>query len=298
MKRERFQIQKINGLYHIKPDFIHNRFDIYSENYLVLEVSQQSGETYQIQVCFKENVANIGIWLMKVPESAIIAVCEYVFNNYSQISKISYKHSFYSLGYSKKKNHFKIYLPETTDELMSRLSSKGKYNIKREKRLIEDDLGPIVVREFDSVNVPSDVINTYFMFKERTHHINYQMSPEEYLANYNVSDVYVMYAGDKILSMVLSCEQCDVVYIENLTYDSNYSKYSAGQVLYDYYLKRLVEKGKRAIFLAGGNLSYKKRYGSIEEIVYHGVIYRHKYSQYFDMTVDSLKNGIKKMLNR
>lgn len=74
--------------------------------------------------------------------------------------------------------------------------------------------------------------------------------------------------------MILSCEQCPVVYIENLTYDTNYAKYSLGQILYDIYLKKLVEKGKKEIFLLGGDYDYKRRYHSVEETTYNDAVYR------------------------
>lgn len=281
------------GVYKINPDFIYNRYDLVLSDYVILKIDDKF-----VEVKIHQNETELGIWLMGIERGQVESVCKYIFDNYPNIKKIKYQFSYHPIGYYTTKNHFKIYLPDTIEELSSRLSSKGKYNIKREKRLIEEDLGDITIKEYKSSDIPLEVINTYFTFKEKTHHIDYHMSPKEYLENYYVSDVYVMYAGDKIVSMVLSCEQCEVVYIENLTYDTNYSKYSAGQVLYDYYLKRLVEKEKKEIFLAGGNLSYKKRYGSIEETVYHGVIYRHKYSQYFDMAMDCLKNRIKKMLGR
>ena len=77
----------------------------------------------------------------------------------------------------------------------------------------------------------------------------------------------------------MSCEQCPIVYIENLTYDLQYSKYSCGQILYDIYLTQLIIKGYKELYLAGGDLAYKKRYGSIEEAIFNGIVFRSKIAE-------------------
>lgn len=92
-----------------------------------------------------------------------------------------------------------------------------------------------------------------------------------------------------------SCEQCSCVYVENLTYNEQYSKYSCGKALYDIFLARMIEKGKKEIFLGGGNLEYKKKYGSVEETVYHCVVFRNAVIKFSYISKRKLMSLIQKM---
>ena len=66
---------------------------------------------------------------------------------------------------------------------------------------------------------------------------DYNMSPEMYLKNWHVTDIYYTLFGDIIAAIFMSCEQCNDVYLENITYDDGLSNYSPGQISYDFYLK-------------------------------------------------------------
>lgn len=69
----------------------------------------------------------------------------------------------------------------------------------------------------------------------------------------------------------------------------------AEKVLYDIFLARMVEKGKKEIFLGSGNLEYKKKYGSIEESVYHCAVLRIAFIQLFYVTKRKLMSLIQGM---
>lgn len=91
--------------------------------------------------------------------------------------------------------------------------------------------------------------------------------------------MFCVLGGGEIGAILFSCEQCSCVYVENLTYNEQYSKYSCGKALYDIFLARMIEKGKKEIFLGSGNLEYKKKYGSVEETVYHCIVFRNEFLQ-------------------
>ena len=112
--------------------------------------------------------------------------------------------------------------------------------------------------------------------KERTHGTVYNLDENEYCIKYHVSDIYTLTIGDsnRLASVILSCEQCPMIYLENLTYDQELADYSPGQILYDEYLKQLISKGAKGVFLLGGEYGYKKRYGSIEKQIYNSTVYR------------------------
>lgn len=284
---------EMNAFNKIKPDFIYNRKDLFAEDYEILKIND-CDNTYYIEVEYKDNVAFLGLWLNSVCKEAVEAAVEYIFNNRRNISQISYEYSYIEIGLSYQKNHFKIDLPETEEELQNRLSSKGRYNIKREKKILERDFGSYFFSEYTSESVPDSIIEVYFEMKQKTHGVDYHMSAKEYLSHYHVTNIYALFVGDVISAIIHSCEQCEFVYIENIAYDLNYAKYSPGQIIYDLYLKRLIEKGRKFLFLAGGNLDYKKRYGSIEEVTYNATVYRHRSEELFHRMKQATKKLIRK----
>ena len=112
------------------------------------------------------------------------------------------------------------------------------------------------------------------IIKEKSHNIGKIENYNAYLQKYHISNIYVLYFGEDIAAILFSCEQCSNAYLENLSYDIQYSKYSPGQQIYEYAMIRLIEKKIRCIFLGGGDYDYKRKYGSIEETLYDGVIFR------------------------
>lgn len=84
----------------------------------------------------------------------------------------------------------------------------------------------------------------------------------------------MLYFGSNLAAMMFSCEQCPIVYLENFSFDIQYSRYSPGQQIYEHVMTRLIEKQFKSVYLAGGNYDYKRYYGSIEEKLYDGLIFR------------------------
>lgn len=278
----------------IDINFIHNRFDLHKKcNYSIIELKSEFNSKY-LELFLDKEEAILGIWLVPITELEMKKLIKFIFNTNSKVKIIRYNNGYIPLGKATKKNHFKIYLPETEKELEQRLSSKGRYNIRREERLL-NEVGLVEIKEYEINDVPKEVFDYYFKLKKITHNIDYNLDMYEYIEKFHVTNIYVMLLNsDKIIAIILSCEQCPIVYIENLTYDTTYSKLSPGQVLYDKYLKILVKKGFKEIFLEGGRLEYKRRYGSQEEIVYNGKIYRNIFSKYLYKTRKKIKRIIEK----
>ena len=167
-------------------------------------------------------------------------------------------------------------LPGTAEELDSRLSAKKRYNIKREKRLAREQIADYEIVSFPAAEVPLGIIKQYFVFKQSGYGIDYHMTPAEYLTKYHVSHVYTLrfIQTREIGAIVCSCEQGDNVYLENLTYNPELKKYSLGSILYDEYLKLLIQKKKRSLYLGYGQQVYKSLYGAEEHTTYTGKMYR------------------------
>ncbi len=297
----------------INPNFIYNRFDLWelkdASNYVKLFCYESQTEKIMFEVLCFDSYARLGMYLMVLSNIALDRISKFLFNSLN-ISRITFENTFVAGGgqlvqYNHKyriteHNHLRIELPETIEELDLRLSSKGRYNIKREKRMIEEAFGGCKVRHLPALDVAAlPIWEDYFKYKYITHKIHYGLNAKEYCDKYHVTDVYSLALGqeEKIAAIVLSCEQCPIVYIENLTYDVELGHFSPGQVLYDEYLKKLIEKGFREIYLLGGDYAYKKRYGSIEETVYSGTIYKNTCVKLYYKMNSIWKFGVRKLRN-
>ena len=222
---------------------------------------------------YENDTATLGLWLSRIPIEHARELVHYIFRTHKDIQQINFRVCFTDIIMCRKE------LPSSIEEFNQRLTRKFKYNMKREKKLLEAEAGPLTVEEYSAENFPDDLFTSYFRLKAGTHKRNYNMTSRQYIDKFHVSDAYVIRGGNsEIISLVLSCEQCPAAYIENLTYDMKYSKYSPGKMIYHYFLEALIRKGVKELYLGGGkgkNYEYKRHYGSIEDFVYSGVIHRH-----------------------
>lgn len=264
----------------ISPNVIYNRFDLFANaDCQLFRYTDQTGE-YYFEVLLSGKSAKLGIWLMHLDSDALKRISTYVFRHYKSVRYVFAENSYDKFGSYKETNHFRIELPNSVEELDSRLSSKGRYNIKREKRILAQDFESYSVQKYDALSEDAlPLWNLYFQFKKNTHDHRYHMTPQEYCDVFHVTTIYALHVGQeqKVIAMVLSCEQCPIVYIENLSYDTEFAKYSPGQVLYDEYLKLLLSERVKEIYLLGGDYDYKRRYGSLEETVYNCSLHRYEF---------------------
>lgn len=268
--KETVENEKIN----IEPEVIFNRPDILNKNYVLLFISHEKGSRY-LFVEIDENIANAGSFLMPITLAEAKTVNRYIFKKFKNIDEINWKNIPFKFGVWKNSFQKLIDLPTDCEELKKRLTSKNRYNLRREQRLIQEQLGDLKFEMYDE-SVPPDIVESYFAFKNVTHNRDYHMTPEEYIKTYCVSTAYVMRTAKEILAILFSCEQCECVYFENFTYNTKYQSYSLGSIIYDFFLEQLVRKGKKSVFLGGGTYEYKKKYGSKEIHVYICKLYRSK----------------------
>lgn len=256
----------------ISPDFIYNRADIFCKNYIVLNVKNGTN-SYSFEVQFHEKYAELGIWMMKVTGDEFDVISKFIFTRYKEIEYISFYYAISDRVYVAKK-HYHVNLPETKEELKGRLSSKSRNTMSRKLKKAEAEYGKLMILEYQNEEVTDDIISAYFEMKQKTHHVRYNLTWKEYIDRYHVSNVYILFFGEKIASIILTCEQCSIAYLENLTYDMELSKYSPGMMAYEKVLEILISKGKKVFYLGGGDYDYKKKYDSVETTVTEGRIYR------------------------
>lgn len=256
----------------IKPDFIYNRFDLFCPNQYILLFSDKSRITVEVQL--KAFTAHLGLWMVKISREEINALCQYIFKSYPRILAVDFSNTMIDL--KGETNHFHINLPQTETELLLRLSPKSRYNLKREVAIVKKYYRIDFV---EYSNIPDSIVKLYFEFKKITHNKEYKMSIHDYLNTYHVSNAYTLSFDNEIVAILLTCEQCSVVYLENLAYDINFAKFSPGKIAYNLLLKKLINKKKVAIFLGGGDYEYKRKYGSIESKVTSDLIFRNGFSR-------------------
>ena len=157
-------------------------------------------------------VISIGLYLKIISRDVLTEICKYLFTNDKQEKRIDINSSTVCFGVCNEHGYYRIELPATSDELESRLSKKGRYNIRREKRLLEESFGP-----YEIINIPatSDSSDKYwaFYYKKITYGCDYEMNADEYCANYHVTDLYAIQLKDnkRIAAAILSSVQCLIV---------------------------------------------------------------------------------------
>ena len=272
-------IQEVDKKYitEISPDFIYNRFDLFCDNFIVL-MAERGQEKHIIEARLFDNYAELGIWKMHISNELLKEISDFLFHKCANLGYVKF---FFcdTTGNYKEVKHFFIDFPDSIEDFIQRRSSKSRHRLNKQRHQAEREIGPISYREFKKENCPEYIIKKYNLWKEKSHHIGKIEETEDYLQEYHISDIYVLYFGENIAAVMFSCEQCSTAYLDNFSFDIQYSRYSPGQQIYEYVMTRLIEKKIKRVFLAGGNYDYKRYYGSIEEQLCDGVIFRNIYQR-------------------
>lgn len=245
-------IRVMNGKYNISPDVIYNRFDLVYKTDEFIHIFF-SGEEWNIPLRIEKGIAYLGLYLVEMPQIVFENLIDFVFREmpiyriYVKKSKNNYK------GRLQQGNHFRIELPDTIEELMGRMSKKGRYNYGRNRRQLQG-LGNLKYMHYERENDLEDIVKIFFAFKYVTHGRKYDMSPREYIKKYMISDAYAITLDERIIAVLLSCEQCDCVYFDNFSYDMEYARYSLGFHIYVYFLGELIKRRRKEVFLLGGGV--------------------------------------------
>lgn len=274
-------------------DLIYNRFDlIYAENVEKYLYKYENRE-FAIDAYFENYKAQLNIWGKQFPQSIFESVIDDVFKIHPEVSCIDVKraknnyHNLLTEG-----NDILIRLPETVEQLLERINSKSRYTLRRKKRLCEKECGKLEVTIYNS-DIPREIVNLYFDWKQTTHGTDYHMLPEEYLQKYYVTDGILLKAGGRNIGILFFCQVNDTVYLENLSYDVELEKYSPGYLVYEIFLEELIKRKCTYVYLGGGEYTYKKRFGAEENVAYSGTIYRREVFE--NINAYFQREGIKKI---
>ena len=255
----------------IEPNFIYNRIDLFDHNYTILHIINNN-INYYIEIRLAKIHAELGVWLMHITKVDFKEISSYIFSNYPQIKFISFYNAISDIRCTKKK-FFYLDLPSSYKEMEARLTSKSRQRLRRNKRDAAEKFGEMKLIEYND-KIPNEIVKDFFKLKKDSLNIEYNIPYQEYLNKYHVSNAYILSFGEKIAAIFFTCEQCPIVYGENFSYDDCFAYYSPGMIIYDFVIKRLIEKDKQFFFLGGGNYDYKRKYQSREISICEGRIYR------------------------
>lgn len=256
-------------------NLIYNRFDLIYGGADEIEIGG-----CKFQVVVYQQAILINVWGKFFSQEIFDEAIRNVLDRYREASYIQITKSYNNYeGQLHKTEDIVLQLPQEEEELFSRLKSKHRYNLGRSQRLVEENVGKLTFRHVEGGNIDDGIVEQYFEWKRKTHGTDYHLSPKSYLAKYHVTDVGQLVAGEKVIGIIFYCKVNRTVYLENLSYDAQYEKYSPGFLTYVFFLKELIGKRCELLYLGGGNYTYKKRFDTVAHTAYTGRIYTNKFFQ-------------------
>lgn len=261
-------------------DLVYNRFDIIYPDDFVEEIYEYNEELYTTLIHIENESAFINVWGKFFPQKVFDLIIESVFLKYPYVLQIvitkaynNYKDTMYET------EDIILQIPNSFDELLNRIKAKHRYNLRRNRKLIEETLGAISVENYLKDEIPNELVNCYFEWKADTYGTNYNLSEREYIEKYHITDCIVVKTGDRPISILFYCKVNNTIYLENLSYDRKLEKYSPGFLGYVIFLKELIYQKCKVLYLGGGNYSYKRYFGTNVNKAYSGNIYSNTFYQ-------------------
>ena len=194
----------------IEPNMIYNRLDLIREEPSELLQVNVNGKMLYIPCCVVDNTAILGIWGTCLSMAQVQAVAQHIFARRSDVVAVSSRRVdlVNAPETFQRVNDFHIVLPDDPAELDQRVSSKMRYNLRREHRLVEKAYGAFSVDECRVEDAEAEhLFEQYFSMKRVTHGREYGMTMDEYIRTYYVSTIYTLRFGGRVAAIVLSCEQ-------------------------------------------------------------------------------------------
>ena len=256
----------------IADNLIYNRYDLIFPNYEFF-IFDWENEKYYIMLHQEKHNMLLNLWGKELPQKGFERLIEVIFQkkDVRRISIIRCRNDY--KGMLEETNDIILFLPDSVDELLNRLHQKHRYNLRREKRILNEVIGEIYTVHYDRNNIRDEMVNLFFKWKMDSHATLYKITPKEYLDVYHVTDAFALMVDTQMIGIAFYCVVQDVAYFENFSYDSSYKKFSVGYITYELLLEHLIKQKIKYFYLGGGNYEYKRRFGAIDTDSYSGHIY-------------------------
>lgn len=261
-------------LENISPNVCWNRFDLrYGDDWDLWKIDSE----YYVTSHCDGGVITVSLYLRELNPDVFNEFAKYLFEFYPKSKTLFVLHTYTPIKSIEPAVHWHVDLTKTIEEFDSTLSHRVRYNTKWYPKKIRENVGEYTIKYFFVDECPDDVVLQYFKWKNQTHGTDYGLTPREYLKKFCVTGVYVMEAETEVLAVGFISETGDNVFFENFSYNQEYAKYSPGMVLYYYLIADIIARGKKKLFLLGGNLEYKKHFNGIATTTYTGTLYREQF---------------------
>lgn len=261
-------------LENVSPNVCWNRFDLrYGDDW---DLSKIDNEYYVASHC-EGGVITVSLYLRELKPDVFNNFVKYLFEFYLDAKTLFVLHTYTPIQAIEPAVHWHVDLPKTIEEFDSTLSHRVRYNTKWYPKKIRENIGEYTIKYVDAAECPDEIVNLYFKWKSKTHGSEYGLTPREYLKKFCVTGVYIMQTETEVLAMGFICETGDNVFFENFSYNQKYAKYSPGMVLYHYLISDIIARGKKKLFLLGGNLEYKRHFNGIATTTHTGTLYREQF---------------------
>ena len=256
----------------IIPNYVGRRFDIlYDGNYKLLSVD----DNFLIPMKIVKNNAYLSVDLVDMPQDAFDVLIDYVFSNYKEIAKIRISASLNNTKRPSdlsKHEEYQTVLPEMQEIFLKNLSSKIRYNYGYQQRRLIKAFGSCEMLCCEEIS--EDLVKKYFELKHLSYGVKYSMSPQEYLKKYHVNQAFELRVNGQTAAIIFNSIIDENVFVENISYDLKYSKYSPGTILIIFMLLSLIDNKDLKNIYWGAYNEYKKHFSNKEYIAYSGKIYR------------------------
>ena len=294
MKKKYIQVVKIEDVKQDRlPPFIYNRYDLWFGNndYIILKVND-----YYVEVLIDGDNATIGSIMLTVTQKDFFAISRYVLSIRRKVKCVILKDSQCHIRFASTHNYGVVELYNDDVHNKARIVSKHRNTYKNSIKQLEAQCGEMKFVEYHVGTIPANIFRFYFTQKYNQMNTQYNMTNEQYISNYHVTNAYVLYFGNYIGYVAFSCEQTPIVFLENHAYDICKKEYSLGTIGFLLYLKTLGQKGFKYLYLGHCDYSYKKRFSNHTTIVYTSIYYKSFIMRLFVSAKYFLKK-IKKRLN-
>jgi hypothetical protein len=282
MAIEQIEINKSELLMkHVKPNVIRNRFDLlYGDNfelylvngeYIPVHIENRISSRHIGPFHIKWRYAKLGIYIRDITTNNLLELGCFLSKKH-KLHYLELIHTYTEIPDVEPAPHWHIELPENIEEFNKTLDSSVRYNIKRFPRKIRENFGSYNIIRYKPEKLPNNIMDKYMEWKRQRFDFYFDKPSMEYLKINGVSDVFVMYIGNKENSEIASIGFVTITgenaFWENFAFNDKYAKYSVGMVLYYHIITELITDKKKIFFLFGSEREYKRHYNGVKTMTY------------------------------